>query len=75
MYTGKYVATITIDLLADDELIQEMMPFDELKDAVENGELTEAIRAEIQNEVVCDFGKVTVEQIEANLVDESIAVQ
>ena len=75
MYTGKYVATITIDLLADDELIPEMMPFDELKDAIENGELTEAIRAEIQNEVVCDFGNVTVAQIETNLVDESIAAQ
>ena len=75
MYTGKYVATVTIDLLANDELIPEMMPFDELKDAVENGELTEAIRAEIQNEIVCDFGNVTVEQIEANLADESIAVQ
>lgn len=75
MYTGKYVATITIDLLADDELIPEMMPFDELKDAVENGELTEAIRAAIQNEVVCDFGNVIVEQVEANLVDESIATQ
>ena len=74
MYTGKYVATITIDLLSDDELIPEMMPFDELKDAVENGELTEAIRAEIQNEVVCDFGNVIVEQVEANLVDNSIAV-
>lgn len=75
MYTGKYVATITIDLLADDELIPEMMPFDELKDAVENGELTEAIRSAIQNEVATDFGKVTVEQVEANLVDESITVQ
>ena len=72
MYTGKYVATVTIDLLADDELIPEMMPFDELKDAVENGELTEAIRAAIQNEVVCDFGTVTIEQVEANLVDNSI---
>lgn len=75
MYTGKYVATITIDLLADDELIPEMMPFYELKDAVENGELTEAIRAAIQNEVACDFGNVTVEQIEANLVDGSIVTQ
>lgn len=75
MYTGKYVATVTIDLLANDELIPEMVPFDELKDTVENGELTEAIRAAIQNEVAYDFGEVTVEQIEANLVDESIATQ
>ena len=75
MYTGKYVATITIDLLADDELIPEMMPFDELKDAVENRELTKAKRTEIQNEIACDFENVTVEQIEANLSDESIAAQ
>ena len=74
MYTGKYVATITIDLLTDDELIPEMMPFEELKDAVENGELTAVIRVEIQNEVINDFGKVTVEQVEANLVDKSIIV-
>jgi len=66
-YKGKYVALIEIDF--DIEKSKGMLPFEEIKKNVVGGNLTNDIRYLIRDEIVDDYGNVTVTQQYADMYE------
>jgi len=66
-YKGKYVAQIEIDF--DIEKSERMLPFEEIKKKTVGGELTDDIRDVIRDEIIDDYGTITVTQQYADMYE------
>lgn len=66
-YKGKYVAQIVIDF--DIEKTERMLPFEEIKKKTVGGELTDDIRDVIRDEIIDDYGTITVTQQYADMYE------
>jgi hypothetical protein len=66
-YKGKYVAQIVIDF--DIEKSERMLPFEEIKKKTVGGELTDDIRDVIREEIIDDYGTITVTQQYADMYE------
>lgn len=66
-YKGKYVALVEIDF--DIEKSEGVLPFEEIKRKTVGGELTDAIKDVIRDEVVDDYGTVAVTQQYADMYE------
>lgn len=66
-YKGRYVAQIVIDI--DIEKREGVLPFDDIKKKVTDGELTDAIRDVVVDEYIDNCGTVTVTQQYADLYE------
>ena len=66
-YKGRYVAQIVIDF--DIGKQEGMLPIDVIKKKAMDGELTDAIRGVVADEVIDDFGTVAVTQQYADLYE------
>ena len=66
-YKGKYVALVEIDF--DIEKSERTLPLEEIKKKTVGGELTDAIRDVIRDEVVDDYGTITVTQQYADMYE------
>lgn len=64
---GRYVAQIEIDL--DAKMQEYMLPFEEIKKKMVDGELTDKIRDLVFGEIIEDFGTVTVTQQYADIYE------
>ena len=64
---GRYVAQIVIEF--DYEKEEGMLPFGEIKKKVVDGELTNAIRDVVIDEVIDDYGTVAVTQQYADMYE------
>lgn len=65
MIKGKWVGTVTIDFLVD-EKTDGLLPFNEVKDGVENGGIDSDLQKLIQDEIG-ELGTVVVKKQFANL--------
>lgn len=68
-YKGRYVAQIVIDFDILEQKGAGMLPFEEIKKKATDGELTDAVRDVIAEEVIDDFGTVTVTQQYADMYE------
>ena len=66
-YKGRFVAQIVIDF--DMEKEEVMLPFEEIKKKAIDGELTDAIKDVVVDEVIDDYGTVTVTQQYADMYE------
>ena len=66
-YKGKYVAMVEMDF--DIEKQKDMLPFDAIKKKTMDGELTDALRDVIVDEVIDDYATVTVTQQYADMYE------
>lgn len=64
---GRYVAQIEIDLDAKKQ--EGMLSFGEIKKKMVDGELTDTIRDVVIDEIISDFGAVTVTQQYADIYE------
>lgn len=68
-YKGRYVAQIVIDFDILEQKGIGMLPFEEIKKKVTNGELTDAINDVVVGEIIDDYGTVTVTQQYADMYE------
>lgn len=64
---GRYVAQIEINF--DFKYKSSMRPFEEIKENIVHGELTDAIKDVIVGEIADDYGSVTVTQQYADMYE------